>query len=74
MSISLVVTRGFGNGTLSGTIKGVVLRGYTPLIPSPSTARAESIVFGRMDNEVILMKTDTELVAPLIDGEVIYNG
>lgn len=28
MSIALVVTAGFGNGTLSGTIKGVVLRGY----------------------------------------------
>lgn len=28
MSIALVVTAGFGNGTLSGTIKGVALRGY----------------------------------------------
>ena len=29
MSIALVVTAGFGNGTLSGTVKGVVLRGYS---------------------------------------------
>lgn len=29
MSIALVVTRGYGNGTLSGTIKDVVTRGYT---------------------------------------------
>lgn len=28
MSIALVVTAGFGNGTLAGTVKGVVLRGY----------------------------------------------
>ena len=29
MSIALVVTRGFGNGTLTGAIKEVVTRGYT---------------------------------------------
>ena len=29
MSIALVVTRGFGNGTLVGTIKDVVTMGYT---------------------------------------------
>lgn len=29
MSIALVVTAGYGNGTLSGTIKDVVTRGYT---------------------------------------------
>ena len=28
MSIALVVTAGFGNGTLLGTVKDVVLRGY----------------------------------------------
>jgi len=28
MSIALVTTAGFGNGTLAGTVKGVVLRGY----------------------------------------------
>ena len=28
MSIGLVTTAGFGNGTLTGTIIGVVLRGY----------------------------------------------
>lgn len=29
MSIALVVTRGYGNGTYNGTIKDVTLRGYT---------------------------------------------
>lgn len=29
MSIGLVVTSGFGNGTLTGTIKDVVTLGYT---------------------------------------------
>jgi len=28
MSIRLIVTRGFGNGTFLGTIKNVVTRGY----------------------------------------------
>ncbi len=28
MSIALIVTAGFGNGTFSGTVKDVVLRGY----------------------------------------------
>lgn len=42
MSIRLVVTRGFGNGTFSGTIKDVARRGYgaavqvaVPTDPSP---------------------------------------
>lgn len=40
MSIALVVTAGFGNGTFSGTIKDVVTRGYDistiipPVIPT----------------------------------------
>lgn len=29
MSIALVVTRGFGNGTLAGDVNDVVTRGYT---------------------------------------------
>lgn len=29
MSISLIVTRGFGNGTLIGAIKDTVTRGYS---------------------------------------------
>lgn len=33
MSIRLIVTRGYGNGTFDGAIGDVVLRGYTP-VPS----------------------------------------
>ena len=29
MSIPLIITRGFGNGTFNGTIKDVVTAGYT---------------------------------------------
>ena len=39
MSIALIVTRGFGNGTLIGTIKDVVTRGYSigsAIIPWPT--------------------------------------
>ena len=41
MSIALVVTAGFGNGTLTGSIADVVTRGYTigevvvdPILPA----------------------------------------
>ena len=37
MSIALVVTAGFGNGTLLGTIKDVVTRGYDISAVIPST-------------------------------------
>ena len=43
MSIALIVTRGFGNGTLLTTIKNVVTAGYTagaaviPSTPPPKT-------------------------------------
>ena len=37
MSIALVVTRGFGNGTFNGSVKDVVLAGYSIGIPVPPT-------------------------------------
>ena len=37
MSIALVVTRGFGNGTLAGTISKMVTVGYTPATVDPQT-------------------------------------
>jgi len=35
MSIALVVTRGYGNGTLTGTIPDAVRAGYIPGVPPP---------------------------------------
>lgn len=36
MSIATVVTLGFGNGTLTGSVAGVVLLGFTASPPDPS--------------------------------------
>jgi len=43
MSIKLVITSGFGNGTFSGSIGKVVTRGYTinPIV-SPWTVQSDS--------------------------------
>jgi hypothetical protein len=51
MSIKLIVTRGFGNGTFEGTITKVVLRGYTigaaivPVQPSGSVGSNRTLSF-----------------------------
>ena len=47
MSIALVTTAGFGTGSLSGTIKGVVLRGYdiSTIIP-PTIPEADGVIVG----------------------------
>ncbi len=37
MSIRTIVTRGYGNGTFTGTIAEVVLRGYVSLVSPDST-------------------------------------
>ena len=48
MSIALVVTAGFGNGTLSGSITDVVLRGYSigeaPIVDFDVTFGVEAII------------------------------
>jgi hypothetical protein len=48
MSVSLVVTGGYGNGALSGSISGVVLSGYSisTVIPSVIPAAKGLIVSG----------------------------
>lgn len=49
MSIALVTTRGYGNGTLLGTIKDVVTRGYdiSTIIP-PTIPEAGGKAVGGM--------------------------
>lgn len=51
MSIRLVVTRGFGNGTFSGSIKDVVLRGYS--------IGAALILIGKQSNCAFIKFQDT---------------
>ena len=48
MSIALVVTAGFGNGTFNGTIADVVLRGYSigEVVVTPDSSFS---VFGQID-------------------------
>lgn len=43
MSINSVALRGYGNGTINGTIAGVATRGYI-IIVSPTTLGIESLV------------------------------
>lgn len=45
MSIKLVVTRGFGNGTYRGTIADVVTRGYNVGAAVEVEARRENVTF-----------------------------
>ena len=46
MSIALVVTRGYGNGAVSGTIKDVVTRGYTiGEVPVPTEPTSRQKIF-----------------------------
>lgn len=47
MSIALIVTRGYGNGTLTGSVKDVVLRGYgigevSQVSPCPPTTWSDT--------------------------------
>lgn len=50
MAIRDIVTRGFGNGTYSGTIALVVTRGYAiasgPVIPTPGAGVGVRVVVG----------------------------
>jgi hypothetical protein len=52
MSIRHVVTRGYGNGTFSGTIGDVVLRGYS-LGAAVAAAAAGALFRGRGRNRSI---------------------
>ena len=46
MAIATVVTRGYGNGTLVGTIALVVTRGYLRIVLPPAPADRTVIVLG----------------------------
>jgi len=61
MTIALLVTRGFGNGTLSGSIADVVTRGYT----------SAAVVVDVQDSEDLLTTYTKCLKLTRTDGEVI---
>jgi len=59
VSIALVVTRGFSNGTLIGTVGDVVTRGYTiGVVVIPPVVIAPNI-YARWDTEIEIMPNFT---------------
>ena len=66
MSIPLVVTAGFGNGTLSGTIVGLALRGYDigEEIPEVSATRIYRILMPPENREIIVGHEDRTIIMP----------
>jgi len=68
MPIRLLVTRGFGNGTFSGSIPFVVTRGYniSTIIP-PVIPEADGVIVGGMLGDGI------SVVATLGDGVVVTS-
>jgi len=63
MSIRMVVTAGFGNGTFNGTIKDVTLRGY-------SIGEA-LLVIGNPDNIAFVLFRDKRVFIQFRDKRVI---
>ena len=51
MAIRTVITRGFGNGTFTGTIPLVVTRGYVPGVGGPFSKSIEFDDYVRMSSE-----------------------
>ena len=67
MSIALVVTRGFGSGTLAGTVKDVVLAGYAigvppPVVPSVRVNSRETILIPKEDRTIIIPREDRDII------------
>lgn len=63
MSIRLIVTRGFGNGTFLGTIKDVVTRGY-------SIGADIAVPLRR----TLTVQSDSRTVTPSVDGRTLTPG
>ena len=64
MSIALIVTRGYGNGTLTGSIADVVTRGYTigEVAPEFEISARFDIFFTSEDREIYIPAGDREII------------
>jgi hypothetical protein len=74
MSVAARVFRGYGNGSVVGTVADRVHRGYTPFIPVPPASKTEEILYAGIDSEITIQSMDTEITLNAIDTEIIYNG
>ena len=73
MSIALVVTAGFGNGTLSGTIKGVVLRGYDIAAAAAFTA-PHHVMNIKAESRIMSPQTENRIMSPQTENRILSIG
>ncbi len=60
MAIATVVTSGFGNGTLSGTIPLVVTRGYSIAVPIVGgTTWHDDVILSRQSWGAVVLSTES---------------
>jgi len=73
MSIALITTRGYGNGSLVGTIKDVVLRGYTigEVIASVAIGTRFNIDFFPDDRNITFNTDERSITFNAEDREIL---
>lgn len=62
MSIGLIVTRGFSNGTLTGLIKDIVTMGYTIGVLASSLTGRATIITMTPDDRIIMMPPESRTI------------
>jgi hypothetical protein len=71
MAIGTVVTRGYGNGTLTGTIALVVTRGYMAAVST--FANSPRIVYSRAHSRSVTSPEGTRTVTAPEDARTVYG-
>jgi hypothetical protein len=71
MAIATVVTRGYGNGTVTGTIALVVRRGYAAA--GSTFANSPRIVYSRAHSRSVASPQDTRTVTAPEDARTVYG-
>jgi hypothetical protein len=71
MAIATVVTRGYGNGTITGTIPLVVTRGY--MAAASTFANSPRIVYSRAHTRTVTSPQDTRTVTAPEDARTVYG-